>query len=177
MLIDWLDVETTGVDANNDRLLQVSCLVTDLELNLLDEEGFTAEVFYNEEEVRFLKDSSIPYVVNMHNVTGLWDKLPQGKPLEQVDKDLAAYLGQFHGPKEGYLGGNSITLDRNFINANLFKTAEMLHYRSIDVSSFAILADAWYNGLQFEKRYSHDAKDDIKESLEQLKFFRHTLFK
>lgn len=175
--IDWIDVETTGIEAHNEHLLQVSCLVTDLELNLLDETGYTSEILYSSEEINFMKSSTSPYVLNMHETTGLWDKLSTGKPLNQVDTELRNYLADFHATEEGYLGGNSITLDRNFLNHHLPNTAGFLHYRSIDVTGLAILAEAWYNGLVFPKRNTHDAKDDIRESLDQLKFLRKTIFK
>ena len=177
MRIAWIDVESTGIDASKQKLLQVACLVTDGELNLLDDEGFSAEIFYASNEVAALKSNVDDYVLNMHTQTGLWDKLPYGRPLAEVDSELKKYLAQFVGEKEAYLGGNSITLDRNFINAYLPVSGDYLHYRSIDVSTIAILAEEWYHGLSYEKKYLHDAKSDILESLEQLRFFRNTVFK
>ena len=177
MRISWIDVETTGTEARKDDLLQVACIVTDGDLNILDEKGYTAEIYYSEEDVAILQNHTSPYVLNMHSATSLWDKLPLGKPLETVDVELQSYLANFSEEGKSYLGGNSITLDRNFINEYLPKSGAYLSYRSVDVSSFAIVAEEWYNGLYFEKSYLHDAMSDIKESIEQLKFFRKKIFK
>jgi len=177
MRIAWIDVETTGIDAKEEQLLQVACIVTDGELNVLDEEGYAKEIYYSEREVAGMKEHVDSYVLDMHAKTGLWDKLTEGKALNLVDQELKEYLARFANHREAFLGGNSITLDRNFINAYLKTSADFLHYRSIDVSSFAIMAEEWYNGLYFEKKYLHDAMSDIRESIAQLKFLRQTAFK
>lgn len=173
--IAWLDVESTGIDASSCNLLEVACIVTDMELNILDEEGYRAVIKYSPEEVVEMQAKTDPYVLDMHSNTGLWDELPNGKPKETVDEELLAYIQKFAPEyRQAFLGGNSITLDRNFIIPNLKKVGEHLHYQSIDVTTIAILAEAWY-GLSFEKSYLHAALSDIKESVNQLKYFKSLL--
>jgi oligoribonuclease len=176
--IAWIDVETNGTEDRKNVLLEVACIITDTQLNILDEVGYQAIIQYSAEEVAAIKEVTIPYVIDMHTKTGLWDKLPEGKPLGDVDMELYTYLKSF-APEANTmrLGGNSITLDRNFINRYLPVSGSHLHYRSIDVSSVAGLAQYWYNGLQFSKKNVHSAMDDIRESIEELRWLRGTVFK
>lgn len=174
--ITWLDVETTGLDAQNNYLLEVACLVTDTELNILDETGYSATIFYPEAYLPALKENSSQYVQDMHEKTRLWDRLPQGKLMSQVDKELKNYISEFIEPNQSWLAGNSITLDRNFLAANLTDTFNHLYYRSIDVSTIAGLAEWWY-GAKFPKTYQHSALADIQESVAELQFMRKEIFK
>jgi oligoribonuclease len=177
-LITWIDVETTGVDADTDALLEVACLITDFHLNIVEPSGFRAIIQYSVDEVEELKKSTTPYVINMHTKTGLWDSLPDGTPLGEVDVQLRDYIASLVAePNTSRLGGNSITLDRNFINKYLPMSGGYLHYRSVDVTSIAGLAQHWYNGLQYQKKTLHSAMDDIMESIEELRFLRGAAFK
>lgn len=183
--IAWIDVETTGIKGykpsllqRRDFLLEVACLVTDMELNILDDNGYQAVVRYTPTQVENLKKHTNDYVIDMHTKTGLWDKLSSGKRLSKIDKELSTYIKQFAPePRQAYLGGNSITLDRNFIIPNLPEVGEHLHYRSVDVTSLAILAGSWYDGTSFAKRTEHSAFSDIRESIDELKFLRGKIFK
>ncbi len=171
--IAWLDVETTGIKAEEENLLQVACIVTDLDLNILDAGGFNKYVYYPEAVVEILKTRTNPYVLDMHMKTGLWDSLPDGTPLSAIDEDLLSYIKSFFPDmRTAWLGGNSITLDRNFINLFLPKVGEHLHYRSVDVTSWAGPAQWWRKGLQYHKKTLHDAFSDITESIDELKFLR-----
>lgn len=173
--IAWLDVETGGLDASSHKLLQVACIVTDTDLNIIDEVGYETAIFYDAEEVKLIKEQANSYVQEMHTNTGLWDRLPEGKPMSQVDIELHAYISQFAPEvRQAWLGGNSITLDRNFINTNLPLTGEHLHYRSVDVTSWAGPAEWWY-GFQQEKKTLHEAFSDIKESIEELRAIRDAI--
>jgi oligoribonuclease len=173
--IAWLDVETTGLDAESQHLLEVACLVTDSDLNILDEVGYQTAIFYSSDELTSLKSSANDYVQNMHTATGLWDRLSTGKPMSQVDQELSSYIKQFESePNQVWLGGNSITLDRNFINKNLIAVGEHLHYRSVDVTSWAGPAEWWY-GFNHEKLTLHEAFSDIKESIEELRAIRNSI--
>ena len=183
--IAWIDVETTGINGykpslfkRRDFLLEVACLVTDMDLNVLDDEGYQAVVHYSPTQVEKLKKHTNDYVIDMHTKTGLWDKLSSGKRLSKIDNELSSYIKQFAPEaRQAYLGGNSITLDRNFIIPNLPQVGEHLHYRSVDVTSLAILANSWYDGTSFAKRTEHSAFSDIRESIEELKFLRGKIFK
>lgn len=174
--ITWVDVETGGLDENTDPLLEVAALVTDRNLNILDPDGFNMVIHYPQEQVASLKAACNPYVQEMHEKTGLWERLPDGTPLEQVDSKLHEYISQFSEPGKSYLGGNSITLDRNFLRAYLPTSFGHLSYRSFDVSTVAGLAQAWY-GVKYEKKLLHAASSDIMESIEELRFYRENIMK
>jgi oligoribonuclease len=178
--IIWGDVETTGVNAfEGDVLLEAAFLVTDGDLNILDEAGYQAVVLYSPKHVTRLKQATSDFVLNMHEKTGLWDRLQFGRPQEQIDAEALAYLKQFvPEAKTARFAGNSITLDRNFMQANLPGTFEHIHYRSFDVSTVAGLAQMWGGEeIQYQKKTLHSAFSDITESIEELRYLRSKAFK
>ena len=176
--ICWIDVETTGTDCEKDVLLEVACLVTDLDLNILDESGYQSVIWYPPTMLDELKSKTDPFVVDMHEKTGLWDRLSDGTMRHRVEAGLLEYIQTFiPEPKTARLGGNSITLDRNFLNKNLPTVGDHLHYRSIDVSTLAGLAQYWTKSkVQYRKKTVHSAFSDIRESIEELRFLRKNLF-
>ncbi len=174
--ISWIDVETCGLDESSDALLEVAALVTDRNLNILDPAGFNMVIQYSKEQAAALRSGANSYVQNMHDTTGLWEKLPQGVPMTEVDEKLHEYLSQFSEKGASWLGGNSITLDRNFLRKNLSDSYSHLSHRSIDSTTVGGLASAWF-GISYEKKYSHSAFSDITESIEELRFYRDTIFK
>lgn len=178
-VIAWIDVETTGVDPGKDALLEVACLVTDTQLNLLDQQGYHAVVRYTPQEVSDLVASADERVVQMHSATNLWGKLTSGKPLETIDTELLYYIRRFAAePRQALVGGNSITLDRNFVERYLPETFAHLYYRSIDVSTVALLAQWRYGSkVRYEKQYLHAALPDIRESISELRYLLDKVFK
>lgn len=171
-LILWMDVETTGLDVSREYLLQVAALVTDPQGRRVSEDTFDEVVLYAPEEAQRLRADSIPLVQAMHDATSLWERLPQGKPLAQVDALLEEFL-KAHAPEKSQarLGGNSVRLDANFADRYLPRTAAHLHYRLVDVSTLAWVTAA--QGLtppEFPKKKTHDALDDIQESLEEYRW-------
>jgi len=175
--ITWIDAETNGLDPESNVLLEVACLITDGDLNILDETGYTATVLYDEASRDALKSVTDPYVQDMHTKTGLWDRLLTGKPLETVDSELLSYIQQYvPEPGVSWLGGNSITLDRGFLKKYAPSTFKHLHYRSHDVTTIAGLAEEWY-GVTYQKKTAHNAMSDILESIEELRFLRKKVFK
>lgn len=178
--IAWIDVETNGVDAETDVLLEIACLITDSELNILDEKGFSACVYYSPEEVSQILHRTDEFVVNMHNKTDLWNRVStEGVSLRVLESCLLAYMKKYiPEPKSARLAGNSITLDRNFVNKFLPAVGNHLHYRSFDVSTLAGLANNWYGPeVSYKKKTLHSAFSDITESIEELKFLRTQIFK
>lgn len=174
--ITWIDVETGGLDESTDKLFEVAAIVTDRNLNILDPLGFNMVIHYPKEEVAKLRNAAVPLVQDMHDKTGLWDRMPSGTPRHEVDEKLHEYISQFSEPRTSWLGGNSITLDRNFLRANLRQSFAHLSYRSIDVSTISGLAKAWF-GVTYEKKLLHAAFSDITESIEELRFYRENIFK
>lgn len=178
--IAWVDVETDSLDASTGHLLEIAVVVTDAELNILDEEGFHAVVKYTLSEKSLMILKTVPVVVEMHQKTGLWDKIidPEtATPLTRVDFLLSEYLRRFGESGTMPVAGNSVRLDMNFMDKHLPLTAGFLDYHMRDVSTVAGLASDWYDLPWFEKTSDHTAKHDIRESIRELKHYREAIFR
>jgi Oligoribonuclease (3''->5'' exoribonuclease) len=178
--IAFIDVETDSLNAHDGHLLEIACLVTDTDLNVLEGEGFHAVVYYSPSDADDMRYAANPVVQEMHDVTGLWHKLsgPKALHLHNVDSRLRKYLSRFGRAHQMPVGGNSVRLDMNFMDRHLPKTANFLHYQMRDVTTVAKLAQAWYPDLaEFEKRSDHTAMVDIRESIRELQYYRQAVFK
>lgn len=174
--IVWIDVETTGIDANKEHLLQVACIVTDGNLVELDK-GYEQKVYYSQENAKEMRFNADPYVQNMHDVTGLWKALPSGVKLEEMSNSLLSYIKGFvPDARTARLGGNSITLDRNFLHANVPDVLNHLHYRSYDITSISGFFELYVPGVgPFEKKLAHEALGDIQESIAEARHYAKSL--
>lgn len=170
----WTDVETTGLSTDDSVLLEIAVIPTTKTLEQLTE-PFQATVRYTEDEVAQLKAKAPTRVRKMHTETGLWDRLPQGLPLAELDQKLKGYLSSIANPQQGRIAGNSVRLDLNFIEEYLPESYKHLHYRSVDMSALQFLATSWYDIPVFEKKLVHSALSDIEESIEQAKYLRDNL--
>lgn len=174
--IIWGDVETTGLVGHQENLLEVAFLVTDLDLNLLDEGGYESTILYTPEESAAMRAAADPFVQDMHDTSGLWAKVTDpewAKPKAQVDAEALAYIQSFVPEKRtARLGGNSVRLDLNFLEEHLPGTYGHLHYRMADVSSLCGFAQWWGGVPLFEKARAHTAMADIKESIAELRYLR-----
>jgi len=173
-VIVWADVETTGLRAHKNYLLEIAVLVTDLDLNILDDTGYHAVVNHHK---GFVYNHANDYVRNMHTTSGLWDRLESGTPLWKIDEEVLTYIKQFAPTQRtARLAGNSVRLDANFFDEWLPRSAEHLHYRILDVSSIAF--EAHIRGIPlFPKAETHEAMTDIRESIEELRYLRKELYK
>lgn len=175
--ITWIDVETTGLDPHENSLLEIACLVTDSELNILDEEGFQAPVYHSPRMLDMAQGECNDYVLQMHAKTGLWDRLASGTPLSQINEELAEYVSAFSAPRTSPVGGNSVRLDMNFMDRHLPLVSAHLDYHMVDVSTIATLNHLWNGGEWFEKASDHTAMTDIRECLRELRHYRKAVFK
>lgn len=176
-LIAWFDMETTGLDPKDHQVLEVALVMTDWDLNPLGS-GYTSAVRYSIPTARALKNKATDYVREMHERTGLWDRIqePSARPLASVSKDLYDYL-KLYAPQErqARMGGNSIMLDMGFAREYFPDFTNHLHYRVLDMSSVQEAATQWFDVPVFEKRLQHSALDDIMESLEQARYIKRQL--
>jgi oligoribonuclease len=172
----WIDCEMTGLDLARDALIEVAVLVTDAELQVLDE-GLDVVIRVDDDVL----DTMIPFVRDMHASSGLTDAVRASTiTLGEAEKQVLDYIRQHvPEPKTAPLCGNSIATDRGFLNRDMPSLDEHLHYRMIDVSSIKELAKRWYPRVyqsQPAKGLAHRALADIKESVQELQFYRNTLF-
>lgn len=171
----WVDCEMTGLDFENDALVEVACVVTDSELNPLDD-GITVVIKPPAEAVENMND----FVRNMHTESGLINELDSGISLSEAQDQLLEYV-KGHVPESftAPLAGSSVYVDRRFINRDLPEFDEYLHYRLIDVSSVKELARRWYPKAHTHappKHGGHRAMADTLESIAELRYYREAVF-
>ena len=171
----WIDCEMTGLDLTNDALVEIACIVTDGELNALDD-GIDVLIKPPAEAL----DGMAEVVRDMHTSSGLLAELPAGLTLAEAQELILAYVRQ-HVPdsRKVPLCGNSIATDRAFLARDMPELDTFLHYRMVDVSSVKELARRWYPRAYFaspEKHGGHRALADILESIRELRYYRETVF-
>jgi oligoribonuclease len=171
----WIDCEMTGLDPKFDEIVEIACIVTDAELNELDE-GITLVVKPGEESFAGMDD----FVVNMHTVSGLIEEIPLGIDLADAEQQVLAYV-KTHVPeaRKAPLAGSSVYVDRGFLANYMPELDAHLHYRLVDVSSVKELTRRWYPRVYFaspEKKGNHRALGDIRDSISELRFYRDAVF-
>ena len=171
----WIDCEMTGLDIERDALIEIACLVTDGELNILDE-GVDVIIKPPPEAVDQMSD----VVRTMHTTSGLLEELSEGVTVDEAQEAVLGYVRQhIKEPRKVPLCGNSIATDRWFIARDMPELDNYLHYRMVDVSSIKELARRWYPRVYFAspaKRGGHRALADITESVQELRYYREAVF-
>ena len=164
----------TGLDFVNDLLVEVACIVTDSNLNELDE-GFEAVIKVPQEKLETMD----PVVTNMHTASGLIYDIQHGVTLEEAEQQLFDYITS-HVPDsfKAPLAGSSVYVDRIFLRRDMPRVDSYLHYRIIDVSSIKELARRWYSRTYFAsplKTGNHRALGDTRDSINELKYYRQAI--
>lgn len=178
-LLVWIDLEMTGLDISRERIIEVACIITDYNLQEID--SFGPIVIHQDKK---LLDNMNPWCVKHHGESGLTQKVLDSKITEQqCEQDLLKFIKRHVKEKRlGILAGNSVHADKVFIDKYFKSVSEYLHYRIIDVSSIKQLASNWYgNEKKFldhkpQKKLLHRAMDDIRESIQELKFYKQFIF-
>lgn len=166
----------TGLDLATDALIEVAVLITDSELNILDE-GIDIVIHTDDDAL-----AAMPEVVaRMHAASGLTEEVRASTvTLEEATAQVLEYIVEHvPQPSSAPLAGNSIATDRGFIARDMPAVDSHLHYRMIDVSSIKELCRRWYPRIYFgqpQKGLSHRALADIQESVRELQFYRRTAF-
>ncbi|MDN5819917.1 MAG: oligoribonuclease [Brachybacterium sp.] len=172
--IIWVDCEMTGLDKQRDALVEIAVLVTDADLNILGD-GVDVVIRPPAESLKGMD----PFVVNMHTVSGLLEELDGGTTLEDAQAQCLAYVRRYcPEPGKAPLAGNSVGTDRVFLDRDVPEFATWLSYRTIDVSSFKELAKRWFPRVYYNipaKHGGHRALADIRESIQELKYYREVL--
>jgi len=158
-------MEMTGLDDHRDHVLEIAAVVTDWELRPLSE---LSRVVHQPQEVL---DGMNDWCKENHGKSGLTAEVPSGTPIARVEDELVALVEKHFRPDQRVvLTGNSIGNDRRFVDRYLPRFAKRLHYRMIDVSSWKEVFRDRY-GVEFKKKNSHRARDDIFESISELKHY------
>jgi oligoribonuclease len=172
----WIDCEMTGLDAESDILLEVACLVTDSDLTVIGE-GLDLVLAAPEHAL----DRMLPIVREMHQTSGLTAAVRASTlTVDAAEAQLLDYVRDLVPEvRRAPLCGNSIATDRTFLARYMPALDRHLHYRMIDVSSIKELARRWYPRAYYAapvKRGGHRALADIRESIEELRYYRQAIF-
>lgn len=170
--IVWVDCEMTGLDIKTDNIIEICCVITDGDLNMIDE-FYESTIYYPKSKL----DQMNEWCINTHTASGLVDKVisDTSRTLPLVQAELLKFIQEYTEPKESLLAGNSIHMDKFFMMKEFPDVIDHLHYRLIDVSTIFEIGrrhNPKLMKLQPKKLASHTAKLDIIESIEQLKWFR-----
>ena len=171
----WIDCEMTGLDLSQDGLIEVAALVTDGELNVLGD-GIDVIIKPSADVLARMGD----FVRNMHASSGLLAELDAGIDLHDAEQQVLAYLRR-HVPdsRRAPLAGNTIGTDRAFLARDMPELESYVHYRNVDVSSVKELARRWLPRSYYAapaKSGNHRALADIRESIEELRYYREAVF-
>ena len=171
----WIDCEMTGLNPDTECLVEIAAVITDTELNVMDE-GIDLVIKPRAGTIEAMGD----YVRKMHTDSGLINEFEDGLELEDAEAQVLEYIKKYiPNPKTSPLAGNTISTDRLFISKYMPKLDDHLHYRNIDVSTIKELAKRWYPRAYFQapkKDGGHRALADILESIEELKYYRQSVF-
>ncbi|MBS0358142.1 MAG: oligoribonuclease [Proteobacteria bacterium] len=166
----WLDLEMTGLNPSKNVIIEIATLVTDSNLNVLAEGPVFA--IHQPDEALALMDE---WNVKQHGESGLVARVKQSKiSVAMAEIKTLEFLKQYVPEGISPMCGNSICLDRQFLSRYMPTLVKYFHYRNLDVSTLKELAKRWakevYDGVQ--KTSKHLAMDDIKESIDELRYYR-----
>jgi oligoribonuclease len=171
----WIDMEMTGLDPDNDRIIEVAAVVTDADLNVIAE-GPVFAIHQSDETL----DKMDNWNKGTHGRSGLIDRVKASTVDEaQAEQALIAFLKQYVPTAKSPMCGNSICQDRRFMARGMPKLEAFFHYRNLDVSTLKELCRRWKPELAsgFKKAQKHTALADIIESIEELRYYREHFIK
>uniref|UniRef100_A0A8C7YHT9 Oligoribonuclease, mitochondrial n=1 Tax=Oryzias sinensis TaxID=183150 RepID=A0A8C7YHT9_9TELE len=172
----WVDLEMTGLDIEKDQIIEMACIITDSDLNILVE-GPNLIIKQPDK----LLDEMSDWCKEHHGKSGLTQAVRESKiSLQQAEYEFLSFIRQHTPPGQCPLAGNSVHADKKFLEKYMPQLMHHLHYRIIDVSTIKELCRRWfpeeYKMVPYKKA-SHRALDDIQESIKELKFYRANIFK
>lgn len=174
--IVWMDLEMSGLDVSRDKILELSCIITDKDLNIVAE-GPNIEVYQPDEVLNNMND----WCMKHHSETKLIDKCRNSNISVDMAEDILIKFLEVHIPRgKCPLAGNSVYMDRLFLNRYMPKVDNYLHYRIIDVSTVKELCRRWNPCVAAgapKKKLVHRSEDDIRESIIEMKYYKKFFFK
>lgn len=170
----WIDMEMTGLDPETCKVLEIATIVTDAQLNVLAEGPVIAV-----HQPDSILDTMDEWCTRVHGNSGLTARCRESRIDEaEAARQTIAFLSDYVDAGKSPLCGNTIGQDRRFMVKYMPELEEYFHYRSIDVSTIKELAKRWQPEVLdgFEKKGVHLALDDIRESIEELRYYREKVF-
>ena len=171
----WIDLEMTGLDPERDRIIEIATLVTDKDLNILAE-GPVMAVHQSEAQLALMDD----WNVRTHTASGLVDRVKASAFDDSAaEQATLAFLRKWVPAGTSPICGNSIGQDRRFLFKYMPELEAYFHYRYLDVSTLKELARRWKPEVLdgFKKQGTHQALDDIRESVAELAYYREHFIK
>jgi oligoribonuclease len=172
----WLDMEMTGLEPDRERIIEMATILTDG--NLVEIAIGPDLVIHQSDELLAAMDD---WNKKHHGASGLVERVKASTVTEaDAEAQTVAFINQHVSAKDRpVLAGNSIHQDRRFVRRYMPVLDQRLHYRMVDVSTVKELARRWFPavvGKQKQKKETHRALDDIRESIEELRFYREHVF-
>lgn len=170
----WIDLEMTGLDTEQDVIIEIATIVTDKDLNVLGEGPIMAI-----HQPDALLDGMDEWNTRQHGQSGLTERVRNSATsMAEAEQNTIEFLEQFVDAGVSPMCGNSICQDRRFLSRQMPKLEAFFHYRNLDVSSVKEIAKRWRPELLkgFKKQGSHLAMDDIKDSIAELSYYREVFF-
>ena len=171
----WIDLEMTGLDTDNDAILEIATVVTDAQLQVLAE-GPELAIRQPLERLQAMDE----WNRNQHRKSGLWQRsLEQGVSVEAAEERTLAFLAQWVAQNASPMCGNSICQDRRFLHRQMPRLEKYFHYRNLDVSTVKELARRWAPEVLagVGKDAKHTALSDVHDSIAELRHYRAAMGK
>ncbi|KAJ3407475.1 hypothetical protein CcCBS67573_g00585 [Chytriomyces confervae] len=173
----WIDLEMSGLDLSKDRILEIAVIITDGDLNFVAE---SEDIIIQTE--KSLLDSMDDWCTKHHGESGLTQSALESQiSMHQAEQQILSFIKR-HIPNQrvGLLAGNSVHMDKEFLRKDMPALLNHLHYRLVDVSTVKELLARWNPELLDKaprKKMTHRALDDIRESIEELRYYKSCAFK
>ena len=171
----WIDLEMTGLEPEHDVIIEMATIVTDSDLNILA----TGPVIAVHQSDALLAGMD-EWCTRTHGESGLTQRVRDSQiSVAEAEAQTIAFLEQWVPKGKSPICGNSIGQDRRFLCRYMPTLEAFFHYRSLDVSTLKILAERWAPQIKegFQKKGSHQALDDIRESIAELQYYREHFIK
>ncbi len=171
----WIDLEMTGLDPERDVIIEAAVLITDGDLEIIAH-GPEIAIHRTEAELSVMD----AWNRRTHHGSGLIRRVRESETsVEQAEVQILEFVQQWTLERQSPLCGNSVHKDREFLHKEMRRLDDWLHYRIVDVSTIKELCKRWYPeaAAGFVKQERHRALDDIRESIDELRWYRGEIFK
>ena len=171
----WIDLEMTGLDPDNDLIIEIATIITDKNLNIIAE-GPVLAINQSNDALEAMDDWNQKH----HGQSGLIERVKKSTTNDaEAERQTIEFIAKWVAKDQSPICGNSICQDRRFLYRYMPKLEDYFHYRNLDVSTLKELASRWAPEIQkgFDKKSTHKALDDIIESIEEMRYYREHFIK